>query len=214
MQTAENDRPCVTPIVFSRLHRVIATGGRISILSTPRPWARNTFYSHQRVHIIRIDCVWSDIRNTGRNHYYLLHKQHWVFVFDRTLTIDVVFQSCGFLRCPVDIDRGCQFISGFGRHLGLTDTLGLDLKLALIRYQTKWISTQAALLWISKVRGYDHGCCRWSAQKKLNKEQKTKREEKNTQIRDIQQQNTSNALFLPLIIECFHVTSRRPCWCP
>ena len=65
-----------------------------------RPWAINPFYSHQRVHVIRIDCVWIDIRNTGRNHYHLLHKQHWVFAFDRTLTIDAVFQSCAFYGVP------------------------------------------------------------------------------------------------------------------
>ena len=31
------------------------------------------------------------------------------------------------LRRRAGCDRGCQVISGFGRHLGLTDTLGLDL---------------------------------------------------------------------------------------
>ena len=30
------------------------------------------------------------------------------------------------LLCPSGIDRGCQVISGFRRHLGLTDTRGLD----------------------------------------------------------------------------------------
>ena len=33
------------------------------------------------------------------------------------------------LLCPTGIDSGCQVISGFGRHLGRTDTLGLDLML-------------------------------------------------------------------------------------
>ena len=103
----------------------------------PRPWARNTFCSHQRVYIIRIDCVWSDIRNTGRNRYHLLHKQHWVFTFDRTLTIDVVFEFCGFYDVSRILIADASSFQGFGRHLGLTDALGLDFKLASIRYQTK-----------------------------------------------------------------------------
>ena len=41
------------------------------------------------------------------------------------------------LRCPSGIDRACQVISGFGRHLGLTDTLGLDLMLLSIRCLTR-----------------------------------------------------------------------------
>lgn len=62
----------------------------------------------------------------------LLHLQHWVFVSDRTLTIDVVFQSCGFYGVPRILIADTT-----GRHLGLTDTLGLDLRLVSIRYQTK-----------------------------------------------------------------------------
>mgnify|MGYP006964525780 FL=1 len=36
---------------------------------------------------------------------------------------------------PAGIDRGCQIISNFGRHLGLSDTLGLDLKLLYCEFQ-------------------------------------------------------------------------------
>ena len=39
------------------------------------------------------------------------------------------FSVLRVLLCPTGIDRGCQVISGFGRHLGMTDTLGLDLML-------------------------------------------------------------------------------------
>ena len=59
--------------------------------------------------------------------------------FDRTHTIYVVFQFPRVWRCPAGIGRRCQVISGFGHHLGLTDTLGLDLMLVSIRCQTRWI---------------------------------------------------------------------------
>ena len=39
------------------------------------------------------------------------------------------FSVLRVLLCVTGIDRGCQVISGFGRHLGMTDTLGLDLML-------------------------------------------------------------------------------------
>ena len=39
------------------------------------------------------------------------------------------FSAPGVLLRPAGIDRRCQVISGFRRHLGLTDTLGLDLML-------------------------------------------------------------------------------------
>ena len=39
------------------------------------------------------------------------------------------------LRCPAGTDHGCQVSSGFGRHLGLTDTFGLDLKLRYCEFQ-------------------------------------------------------------------------------
>jgi len=86
--------------------------------------------------------------------------------------------------CPTCIGCGCQVISCFGHHHGLNDTLGLDLMLVSIGYQTRWIQAQAALLWISKVQGYDHVCNRWSAKKK-----------KTVPISVVTQQNTSNALF-------------------
>ena len=43
------------------------------------------------------------------------------------------------LPFPAGVDRGCQVISGCGRHLGLTDTRGLDLMLLSIRCQKRWI---------------------------------------------------------------------------
>ena len=67
-------------------------------------------------------------------------------------------------RCPAGIDRGCLVISGFGRHLGLCDTISLDVMLVSIRCQQDELRlSQAALSCISKVRGYDHVCSRWSA---------------------------------------------------
>jgi len=36
------------------------------------------------------------------------------------------------LQRPASVDQGCQVISGFGRGLELTDTLGLDLMLVSI----------------------------------------------------------------------------------
>ena len=42
-------------------------------------------------------------------------------------TIYVVVQSRGVYDGPAGIDLGCQVIPGFGRHLGLTDTHGLNL---------------------------------------------------------------------------------------
>ena len=80
-----------------------------------------------------------------------------------------------FSWCPADTDCRCWLISGFDRHLGLTDTRGLKLMLVSIR-QNEFRLSQAALLWISKVQGYDHVFSGWSAQK----------------IPVIKQQNTSN----------------------
>ena len=39
------------------------------------------------------------------------------------------FSVLRVLLCPTVIDRGCQVILGFGRHLGMTDAVGLDLML-------------------------------------------------------------------------------------
>ena len=73
------------------------------------------------------------------------------------------------LWCPAGIDLECQVISGFRRHFGLEDTLGLYLVPVSIWFQARWIGpSQAALWWISKVRGYDHVCSRWSAKKHEN----------------------------------------------
>ena len=90
---------------------------------------------------------------------------------------------------PAGIDRGRQVTSDFRPHLGLTDTLGRNLMLVSIRCQLRWIWTisKDALLWISKVRGYDHVCS-------------TRSVKKNTKIPLIKQQDTSNALFESLII--------------
>ena len=47
------------------------------------------------------------------------------------------FSVLWVLRCSAGIDGGCQVISGFHCHLGLTNTLlGLDLMLILIQCQT------------------------------------------------------------------------------
>ena len=65
----------------------------------------------------------------------LVLSSRYLFVpFDRARTRFSVPQV---LRCPAGIDCGCQVISGFGRHLELTDTLGLDLMLVSIRCQTR-----------------------------------------------------------------------------
>lgn len=60
-----------------------------------------------------------------------------ITAFVRRHIIYVVFSVPQVLRYPVYIDRGCQIMSGFGRHLVLTDILGLDLMMALIRCQTR-----------------------------------------------------------------------------
>ena len=67
------------------------------------------------------------------------------------------------LRCPAGIDYGCKFISGLGRYLGLCDTLSLDVWYESDVRQVEFGLSQAALLWISKVRGYDCVCGWWSA---------------------------------------------------
>ena len=71
----------------------------------------------------------------------------YLIALDRTHIIYVVFQS-----------RKFWVISGFRRHLGLTNTLGLDPMPDKMK---------AALLWISQVRGYSHVSTRWSARKSL-----------------------------------------------
>ena len=64
------------------------------------------------------------------------------------------------LKCPTRIDRRCSVISGFGCHLELTDTLGLNLMLTSIRYQTRWIPSISSYF-IVKFKSYDHFCSRW-----------------------------------------------------
>ena len=67
----------------------------------------------------------------------ILNELH-LFAFDRTHTIYGLLHPAG-LRCPAVIDRGCSIISGFRRHLGPTDTLGLgglDVMLVSIRCLT------------------------------------------------------------------------------
>ena len=56
------------------------------------------------------------------------------------------FSVSRVLWCPAGIYRGCQVISSFRPH-------------------RTWPRSQAALLWISKVWGYDPVCSRWSAKK-------------------------------------------------
>ena len=44
---------------------------------------------------------------------------------------------CSLFFSPAGIDQGYLIISGFGRHLGMTDTLGLDLMLVSISMPDK-----------------------------------------------------------------------------
>ena len=60
-----------------------------------------------------------------------------VIVFDRVLTIYIVFCSHKVLRCPMGIDLECYVMSGFRRHIGLCNTLGLDVTLVSIQRQTR-----------------------------------------------------------------------------
>ena len=57
------------------------------------------------------------------------------------------------LRCPTGIDRGCQVISGFRRHLELTDILGLDLMLVSIRCQIRYEFQKYEVMTMSVVGG-------------------------------------------------------------
>ena len=60
-----------------------------------------------------------------------------VIAFDRMLTIYIVFCSHKVLRRPMGIDLECYIISGFRRHIGLCNTLGLDVLLVSIQRQTR-----------------------------------------------------------------------------
>ena len=61
-----------------------------------------------------------------------------VIVFDRVLTIYIVFCSHKVLRRPMGIDlESCYVMSGFRRHIGLCNTLGLDVMLVSIQRQTR-----------------------------------------------------------------------------
>ena len=61
-----------------------------------------------------------------------------IIAFDRTQTVYIVVKSCGsydVLRVLIVDAERCKVISDFGRRLGLTDTLGLDLMLVSSRCQ-------------------------------------------------------------------------------
>ena len=82
-------------------------------------------------------------------------------VFGRTHT--VVFHSYGFYNVPLVLivyARSFQALPSWTKW-----HTGLDVTLLSIQCQTRWIYTQAALLWISKVQGYGHVCSGWSLKK-------------------------------------------------
>ena len=82
------------------------------------------------------------------NNYYCVQQEtYYLCHFSFTLVSS----------CPVGIDRRCLVISDFDCHLGPCDTLCLDLMLYRSNgKQDEFRLSQAALLYISKVRGYDH----------------------------------------------------------
>ena len=83
-------------------------------------------------------------------------KHNLLFACDRTRTNYVVFHSRGFYNVPRMLIAGPGHFrlwppSWTDWHTWLPSHAGID---------------QAALLWISKVRSYDHVYSRWSAKKK------------------------------------------------
>jgi len=76
------------------------------------------------------------------------------------------------LRCPAIIIffRRLLVISGFGRNLGLTHLALMSYFYGSDARQDELRLSQTALLWISKVWGYDH-VCSWCSAKKTRKSQ-------------------------------------------
>ena len=126
---------------------------------------------------IQTSLVWRD--------YLWVPQQRLIFVLHRTHTIYVVFQSRRFYCVPRVLIADARSFQAFAAILDWPTHLALNS--CWYRSDARQYGfrlPQAALLWISKVRGYDHVCRRWSAKKK-----------KNTQNPVIKQENTSNALF-------------------
>ena len=110
------------------------------------------------------DMIWYET-NTWRKLTLCLARS-WIVVFDRTHTIYVFCQSRGFYYVPWVL---------------ISDARSFQALVAMLDWQTHLASmlcwyrsnvrrdefrlSQAALLWISKVRGYDHVYSRWSAKK-------------------------------------------------
>ena len=107
-----------------------------------------------------------------------------IVAFKRTRTIYVVFQSRGFYDVPwvlISDARSFQALAPILDWLTIWPRFhaGID---PMPRKMNLDHPCQAALLWISKVRGYDRVCSRCSAKKTLK-----------SQV--IKQQNTANTLF-------------------
>ena len=90
-----------------------------------------------------------------------------VIAFDRTDTIYVVFQSRGFYNVPlVLIADARSFSPPFWTdwHTWPRPHASIDPILDKNNLDSSF-QARAAFLWISKVRGHDHICGRWSAKK-------------------------------------------------
>ena len=99
-----------------------------------------------------------------------LPTQRTVAAFDRTYTISVNFQPRGFYDVPRVFIENARAFQALAAILDWLTQVALiscwyrsDARQDEVRLQTK-----AALLWISKVRDYEHVCSRWSAKKLAN----------------------------------------------
>ena len=79
-------------------------------------------------------------------------------------------------RCPACIDRGCKSFQALAAILDyVTHLASMSCRYRSDAKQDEFRRrlSQAAISWISKVRGYEHVCSRWSAKK--TKQKKTRK---------------------------------------